>query len=177
MPINVFSGELLAESPVAVAEVLLSRVRSALEACPTSTPIVESYVVLGEIVWDECCGILAAAPLRVYNSRLFPQQAIDVTSCDSSQLCVEVAIIALYCAPVIDAQGNVPSIEEMSASFAQTASDAAVIYNDLTGAMPQGWERANVEQTFTTEGGCVVVDTRITVGLPQMDWCACPEVP
>lgn len=177
MPINEWSGELLAENPVAVAEVMLSRVREALEACATSVEINESYVVLGDLVWDDCCGILAAAPLRTFSSRQFPTPAQDVTNCTSSQLCVELVVILLHCAPQMDDQGNPPSVADMVASSTATANDAAVVYNTLAVAdLPEGWERANVEQTFQAEGGCVAVDTRITIGLPQMDWCACPAV-
>lgn len=172
MPINTYSGELLAESPIAVAEVLLGRVQAALEACSTSEPLAAAYVVIGELAWDECCGILAAAPLRVFRSSTFPTPAVDATNCETSLLAVEVAVILLRCAPIIDAQGNLPSIEDMSTSFTATSNDAAVVYDALTGDLPKGWERANVEQTFTgADGGCIAIDTRLTIGLPQSDWC------
>lgn len=172
MPVQESSGELLAENPVAVAEVMLGRALAAIEACSTSEPIVESYVVIGELAWDECCGILAAAPLRVFKSAQFPTPVVDTTNCDSSLLCVEITIILLRCAPSLDDQGNVPSVEDMSTSFASTANDAAVILNAMMAEMPLGWERASLEQTFQgAEGGCVAVDTRMTIGLPQTDWC------
>ena len=178
MPIQESSGELLAESPVAVAEVMLNRALAALEACATSEPIVESYVVIGELAWDECCGVLAAAPLRTFKSATFPQPVADVTSCDSSTLCVDIAIILLRCAPTIDENGNLPSVEDMSAAFSAASMDAAVVFNAVVGDLPEGWERANVEQTFQgAEGGCIAIDTRLTIGLPQTTWCACPEVP
>lgn len=172
MPIQESSGELLAENPVAVAEVMMNRALAAIEACPTSEEIVESYVVIGELAWDECCGILAAAPLRTFKSAIFPTPLIDATNCDNSQLCVEIAVILLRCAPIIDAQGNAPSIEDMSASFASTANDAAVIMDAMMAEMPPGWERAALEQTFDgADGGCIAIDTRMTIGLPQTDWC------
>ena len=173
MPINEYSGELLAESPVAVAEVMLSRALAALEDCPSSEPIVESYVVMGDLVWDECCGILAAVPTRVYNTATFPTQATDVTNCGTTLLAVDVVVILLRCTPVIDAAGGLPSTQEIADSFAAISADAAVIYNALMAEMPPGWERANVEQTYMADGGCAVIDTRMTIGLPQSECCAC----
>lgn len=172
MPIQQASGELLAESPAAVAEVMMQRALTALESCDASEPIVESYVVLGELAWDECCGILAGVPLRTFKTATFPQQVVDVTNCDASLLAVEIAVVLLRCAPVIDAQGNLPSVTDMETSFAGTARDAAVILNAMMDPMPEGWERANLEQTFEgAEGGCIAIDTRMTIGLPQTDWC------
>jgi hypothetical protein len=172
MPIQESSGELLAESPVAVAEVMMNRALVALEACPTSEPIAESYVVIGELAWDECCGILAAVPLRTFKTAIFPQAATDVTNCDTSLLAIDIAVVLLRCAPTIDAQGNMPSIADMSASFASVSNDAAVIMNAMMADMPEGWERANLEQTFEgADGGCIAIDTRMTIGLPQSSWC------
>lgn len=171
MPTQEASGELLAESPIAVAEVMMNRALAALEACPTSEPIESSYCVIGELVWDECCGILVGVPLRTFKTQVFPQQVTDVTNCDSSLLAVEIAIVLLRCAPVVDAQGNIPPVEESSAAYAAAANDAAVIFNEMMAAMPEGWERANLEQSFDVEGGCIAIDTRMTIGLPQTEWC------
>lgn len=172
MPVQVSSGELLAESPIAVAEVMMNRALVALQANPLSALITESYVVVGELAFDECCGTLAAAPIRTFKSASFPQQATDVTNCDSSLLAVDIAVILLRCAPTIDAQGNPPSPEEMSTAFTAASHDGAVVLNAMMADMPEGWERANLEQTFEgAEGGCIAIDTRMTVGLPQTDWC------
>jgi hypothetical protein len=179
MPVQESSGELLAESPVAVAEVMMNRALDALEACGISEPIVESYVVVGELAWDECCGILAAAPARTFKTVNFPQAVSDVTNCDSSLLAVDIVVILLRCMPSIDAQGNMPTPAEIGAASAAIANDAAIIMNAMMAPMPEGWERANLEQTFEgAEGGCVAIDTRMTIGLPQTDWCvACVEPP
>jgi hypothetical protein len=172
MPVQEESGELLAESPAAVAEVMMNRALVALEDCATSEPIVESYVVVGELAWDECCGILAAAPLRTFKTVNFPTAATDLTNCDSSLLAVDIVIILLRCMPTMDAQGNMPTPAEMTAASAAVSNDAAVIMNAMMDGMPEGWERAALEQTFEgADGGCIAIDTRMTVGLPQTDWC------
>jgi hypothetical protein len=172
MPVQESSGELLAESPAAVAEVMMNRALAALQACETSDPITDAYVVIGELAWDDCCGVLAAAPLRTFKTLSFPTAVTDVTNCDSSLLAVEIAVVLLRCVPMIDAQGNVPSTDETTAAFTAAANDAAVIYNAMMADMPPGWERASLEQEFQgADGGCIAIDTRMTIGLPQTEWC------
>jgi hypothetical protein len=172
VPVQEVSGELLAESPIAVAEVMMNRALAALEANPLSEPIVESYVIMGELAFDNCCGVLAAAPFATFKSSVFPQRVVNMTDPDLSLLCVDIIIILLRCAPAIDDQGNPPSPADMSAAFTQASHDAAVIYDAMLAPMPEGWERASLEQEFTgAEGGCIAIDTRMTVGLPQTDWC------
>lgn len=171
MPTNPHSGELLAESPVAVAEVMLTRALDAIEGCVTSDPIVDSYVVVGDIVFDECCGVLVGTAIRSFPTRNFPQPAVDVSKCDDTLLAVDIAVVLLRCNPVVDAQGNAPTSAEMSSTAAAVGNDAALILNAMMAAMPPGWERANLEQTFDGEGGCIAIDTRMTIGLPQSEWC------
>ena len=164
--------DLLAESPIAVAEVMMQRALAALEACSTNESILESYVVMGELAWDECCGTLVGVPLRTFKSATFPNPLTDVTNCDNSMLCVDIAVILLRCAPVVDAVGNLPTPEAMTTEFTKVSTDAAVIFDEFMGSLPEGWERANLEQSFEgADGGCVVIDTRMTIGLPQTDWC------
>lgn len=176
MPYHPISGELLAENPAAVAELFLSRAREALIACELSEPLISSYLVAGEVAWDDCCGVLVAGPVRTFRTATFPVPVSDHTNCEVSLLAVEVFVLLLRCAPSLDVLGHAPTPEEMTASFTATSNDAAIIYNALTGELPLGWERANVEQTFIgADGGCIAVDTRLTIGLPQSYWCACDE--
>ena len=172
MPINPFSGELLAESPYAVAETMLGRVLTDLEASPTSDPITESYVALGEVAFDECCGTLVTLPLRTFSPLVFPNPAGVSTNCDVHMLAVDIAVMLLRCVPVIDEIGNPPTAEQMSAAYAKAGEDAAVVMNSILGPLPEGWQRANIEQTFRgADGGCIVTETRVTIGLPQSEWC------
>jgi hypothetical protein len=170
VPVQEVSGELLAESPIAVAEVMMNRALAALEACPGSLPITETKVVIGELVWDECCGILAGLPIRTFRSATFPLQ--DTGNLNNSLLAVDIGIVLLRCVPVMDDLGNVPTVAEETAVFTSASMDAAVILDAMLNEPPPGWETANVEQTFIgVEGGCIAIDTRLTVGLPQTDWC------
>jgi hypothetical protein len=174
MPVNPWSDELYAESPIAVAEVFLSRAREALEACTDSEPIPNSYVALGQIVWDNCCGTLAALPDRTFRYVSFPQPITDHTNCDASLLAVDVILVLLRCIP-IEEQNPVA----LSEHYTAISRDAALVYNAVTGELPKGWERANVEQDSTDGGGgCLAVVTTFTIGLPQSEWCVdCFEEP
>lgn len=171
MPTN-SAGDLLAEHPGAVAEVLLNRVRTAIEADPASAELNEVYVLSGDLAWDECCGTLVAAPIQTYRSVTFPVPVTNATSCEGSELVVDIAVILLRCMPTIDANGIPPTPEETQTASIAVDRDAATIYNVLSGELPGGWERANLTQTFSgAQGGCIAVDTRLTIGLPQSFWC------
>jgi hypothetical protein len=55
-------------------------------------------------------------------------------------------------------------------------TDAAIIWNEMAGELPEGWQRANLDQTYTgAAGGCIAVETRMQVGLAQSYWC--PDCP
>ncbi|WP_395160404.1 hypothetical protein [Ilumatobacter sp.] len=171
MPLNSY-GELLARSPADVAEVLMNRVLEAVEASTASEPIIDHHLFAGDLVWDECCGVLAATWTRIFSTQTFPQPVTNLTICDNTLLAVDVAVILLRCSPVMDDNGNPPTTAEIQASAASIGEEAALIYNTLTGGLPEGWERAGVEQTIQNEGGCVAIVTRLTIGLPQQDWCS-----
>jgi len=172
MPIDQYSGELLAESQLAVAEVLLSRVLEAIEGNPNSDPISESYTFLGDLAYDDCCGVLAASPLRAFSTINFPQPTTSVTNCNSSLLAVDIIVVLLRCHPVIDPANRIPTTEAQSLSFGGASGDGAIIHNVLLGDLPEGWESAGIEQsTSSVDGGCVAIDTRVTIGLPQSTWC------
>lgn len=161
----------MAESPLAVAEVMMNQALSALGACDRSEPVVDAYCTLGEVVWDDCCGVLIGVPLRVFKTASFPNPVTDYTNCGTSELAVEIAVVLLRCSPVIEAHGGVPASDVIEAAAVEAAHDAAVVLNALLGDLPEGWERALVEQTIENEGGCIAIDTRMTIGLPQNDWC------
>lgn len=162
----------MAESGEAVAEVFLSRALELIEACPTSEPITQSYVVAGEVSWDSCCGVLVGAVDRVFRYVNFPNPVSDHTDCDVSFIGVDVILVLLRCVPTLDERGNLPTPGVMSEAFGRLYDDAAMVYNAVTGDLPPGWLRANVEQSFAgASGGCGAVLTTFTIGLPQSEWC------
>lgn len=160
-----------------VCELWLARAHDALDQCATSEPITATYVAAGAIAWDSCCGLLVAAPERVYRSASFPVEGTTDYVCESSFLVVDVVLLLLRCVPTIDDRGNAPAPAALGAAHQGVLTDAAVIWNVVTGELPEGWDRANLDQSFVgAEGGCIGVETRFTIGLPQSVWCPECEV-
>lgn len=170
--------DVLATTPAAVCELWLTRVLDALENCPTSEPITDSYVAAGGVAWDSCCGLLVVAPERVYRSAAFPIEGTTDYVCETALLTVDLVMLLLRCMPTLDDRGIPPAASALNAAYNSVLTDAAVIWNAMTGELPEGWDRANVDQTFVgAEGGCVGVETRMTIGLAQDAWCPDCEVP
>lgn len=166
--------DVLADSPLDVCELWLTRAFDALDACPESDPITVSYVAAGTAAWDTCCGALIVAPERVFRSANFPNEGTTVDDCETGLLAVDVVLLLLRCVPSIDDRGNAPKPDVLSVAYGKTIRDAAVVWNAITGELPEGWERANVDQAFIgAQGGCIGVETRFTIGLPQDEWCPC----
>lgn len=172
-------ADVIAATAVDVCELWLSRVADALAACPTSEPITASYVAAGSIAWDSCCGLLVVAPERVYRSATFPVEGTTDYVCESAFITIDVVVLLLRCVPTIDDRGIAPAPAVLSASYGSLLADAAVIWNVVVGDLPEGWERASVDQTYVgAAGGCVGVETRLTIGLAQSEWCPeCLEIP
>lgn len=170
-------SDVIAASQLDVCELWLQRAYDELAACPTSEPIEASYVAAGATAWDSCCGLLVAAPERTYRSPSFPIEGQSDDDCETAMLVVDVLVLLLRCVPTIDDFGNAPKPAELSAAFNAIINDAAIVWNAVTGELPEGWQRANVDQAFVgAEGGCIGVETRLTIGLPQSEWCPDCEV-
>jgi hypothetical protein len=171
-------SDVLAASVEDVCELWLSRSRTALEACG-SAPITVSYVAAGLIAWDSCCGLLVVGPERVYRSAVFPAEGTTDYVCEAAALTVDLVILLLRCVPTIDDLGRAPTPAALSEAHKAILNDAAVLWNVAVGDLPEGWQRSGVDQTFVgAQGGCVGVETRLTIGLAQDEWCpTCPGTP
>ena len=168
-------SDVLAASPLDVCELWLSRAGEALAACPDAEPITAAYVAAGAAAWDTCCGVLIAAPERVFRSAAFPNDYASTNECEAYQLAVDVVLLLLRCVPTIDDRGRAPKPKVLGDAYANVIRDAAIVWDALNGELPEGWERANVDQAFIgAQGGCIGVETRLTIGLPQDEWCPCP---
>lgn len=164
-------SDVIVASAVDVCDLWLSRCVLALTECG-SEPIEAAYVAAGAIAWDSCCGVLVAAPERVYRSAEFPIEGTTDYVCEESALVVDVVILLLRCVPTLDDRGNPPSIPTLSAAYTTVLNDAAVIWNVVAGELPEGWQRSAVDQQFVgAQGGCIGVETRLSVGLAQSEWC------
>jgi len=170
--------DVIAVSAVDVCELWLSRSLEALSACGAD-PIDTSYIAAGMVAWDSCCGLLVAAPERTYRSAQFPIEGTTDYVCESAFIVVDVVILLLRCVPTIDDRGNPPPVAGLSAAYQSVLNDAAIIWNVVNGELPDGWQRSGLDQGYVgAQGGCVGVETRLSVGLAQSLWCpTCTEVP
>ena len=172
----------LSQSALDVAQWLLTTSGNALVTCGRD-PINKAYVAAGQIAWDDCCGMLVVAPERVYQSEIFPQPNTSQTYCFGGYLAVDYVVLLVRCTPTVDDRGRAPSEAELQAAYDSLLGDSAVIFNSLTTEMPSEWIRTVPVQTFTgAQGGCIGVETRMTVGIEQSQWAVCcgepaPHVP
>jgi len=156
--------------PYTVASVVLGAVEQALRGCDRQP--VRSYVAAGSIPYDDCCGMLVVAPERVYLSANFPDESPSLDLCPF--VAVEVVVLLQRCVPVVSERGRAPSPATLDAAYATLLGDSAVIWNALTSF--DEWDVANLSQAWSgAEGGCIGIETRLTVGLDRSGWCVdCP---
>ena len=155
-----------------VCELWLSRVKAALEACPESDPIDASYVAAGLIAWDSCCGLLVVGPERVYRSAAFPVEGTTDYVCETGFIVVDIVVLLLRCVPTLNDRGQAPPPTALSAAHSKVLRDAAIIWNTVVDELPEGWQRSTVDQGFVgASGGCIGIETRLSVGLAQSVWC------
>lgn len=167
----------LSQSALDVAQWLLATSELALSDCGRE-PISRSYVAAGDIAWDDCCGMLVVAPERVYRSQTFPAEATDEEICFGGYIAVDYVVLVVRCVPTVTDQGRAPSVSSLQAAYDSILEDAAVIYNAVTGDLPDYWVRSSVAQTFVgAQGGCIGVETRLTIGIEQGRWSICCSEP
>lgn len=154
------------ETAHSVAGDVLGIVREALEV--VGRPVSTSYVAAGAISWDDCCGTLVVMPERVFRSTAFPLESNDAELCWGGFVCVDLVVLLIRCVPTVTDQGAAPPVDSMAVAYQALLEDAAAVWNRLEGPMPHGWSRAGLNQLFSgDQGGCVGVETRLTVGLDQ----------
>ena len=158
-------------SPHTVSEWVLCLVRDALIAA-NRDDINRAYVAAGSVAWDDCCGMLVVAPERVYRSQSFPNEFADREICDNGWLVVNLVVLLVRCVPVVDDRGRAPSQVALDDAYQNILEDSAVVWNALQCAsMPDDWDKAALSQQYVgADGGCVGVETRLTVGVPLGKW-------
>lgn len=160
-------------STLDVAQWLLDTVTVALEDCSRGK-ISRSYIAVGDIVWDDCCGMLVVAPERVFRSQTFPQEAGDLEICFGGTVAISLVVTLVRCIPGSDPKGNPPSAAALQAAYSEVMGDAAVVYNAVVSDLPDGWVRANPVQSFVgAEAGCIGVETRVIIGVEQDRFAIC----
>lgn len=156
-----------------VADYWLGVVHDGLAECDRD-PISRAYVAAGEIAWDDCCGMLVVAPERVYRSLTFPGENGTEELCFGGHLVVDLLVLVVRCVPTVDDRGRAPSANALQAAYRTLIEDAAVVWNIVTGPLPDEMVRANVAQTFVgAQGGCIAAETRLTIGIEQTGFAIC----
>lgn len=161
-------------SPHSVADFVLCAVNDGLIRA-NREEVQRAYVAAGQVAWDNCCGMLVTAPERVYRSIVFPSEFTEREICDSGWLNVDLLVLLVRCVPVVDDRGRAPSQEALGEAYKNVIDDSAVVWNVLQClVMDDDWEKANLSQQFVgAEGGCVGVETRLTIGVPMSKWGIC----
>jgi hypothetical protein len=152
-----------------VCRTLLEICVAALDDCDRQP--VDSYVAAGLVAWDNCCGLLVTAPERVFRTATFPYEGPDQNNCYDGEIAVETVTMLLRCIPVLDDQGQPPAPAVLDAAYSDALKDAAIIWNTL--ASQTAFRESSLQnQIFVgAEGGCIAVETRLTVGVDGDYWC------
>lgn len=161
-----------------VADYYLSTIQAALVAAG-SEPINLAYVGVGVPVWDDCCGQLVVSIENAYEAGDFPRENGAERRCDPDMVAVVVAASLVRCVPTITAQGTAPKQADLVASHLAVYRDAVTVWRAMAEAPPADyeWETALLRQTpVTPTGGCVSIETRLTVGVPASIYCNPPAV-
>jgi hypothetical protein len=167
----------ISQSTLDVAQWLLNTTHKALDDCGRD-PISRAYVAAGEIAWDDCCGMLVVAPERVYRSVSFPAEASEEELCFGGYIAVEYVVLVVRCVPTVDDRGRAPTAVALQQAYDSLLGDAAVVFNAVASDMPDYWMRTSPTQSFVgANGGCIGVETRITVGAEQDIWGICCTEP
>lgn len=168
------------ESPFSVAETVKNLALAAL--VKYNRPVGVAMVAAGGLVVDDCCaGLLLVAPERVYRTvDPFPTEAREDARCAGNPIAVDLVVVVYRCVPVIKEDGSAPTPGEQEEGLNGILTDGGIVWGVLAGSGLTGddgygdpaWERANLNQLFSgPEGGCVAVETRVTVGVGQRGWC------
>jgi hypothetical protein len=116
--------------------------------------------------------MLVVGPERVYRSVQFPNEANGPEYCDKGDLTLDLVVVLVRCVPVVNDRGQAPSSKDLNDSYQSLLEDAAIVWNTIDCAdLPSDWQRANLSQSFVgAQGGCIGVETRVTIGLSQKVW-------
>lgn len=167
-----------ASSTADLSQWVLDTALQALTDC-NREPITTAYVGAGVPSWDDCCGTLVVTPEQVFLSQTFPAPFADRVICDDGYVAVTLSVLLVRCAPVVDDRGRAPSAAAMNAAYQALLEDAAVIQNAMMLPLPDDeWMRTTPTQSFVgAQGGCIGVETRFTLGVPQSQWLVCCSEP
>lgn len=164
---------MIVSSVADVCEYWLEELLEAFQLCDRPE-ISTAYVGTGEIPADNCCGMMVVTPEQVYRYQEFPQTFEGAEFCQTGLIAVTLSVTVARCLPVVDDRGRFPSSQSLNAGHRVIMEDAAVVWSRVNDVLPDGWERSGVTQVFVGPlGGCVISETRFTIGLDQSCFPIC----
>lgn len=177
-------------SPATLAGYVLDRVMDALAACQRpgfreqdqGDAKAGHMVTVASFAIDECCpGLLVVAPERTWRTTAgtFPAEAASDNVHSDELIACDLLVALARCWPTLDDDGNAPPLEAQERAADGVLADAAVIWRALASDSLIGrtwpdddYERGTLNQTFLgPEGGCIIIETRVTLGVPSGTWC------
>lgn len=190
----------MALNPVALqelAETVLGCVCATLDATAAQMPDqpgcpCRACVVPGPPAWDGCAdpcgqgdgvgGQLTVHIARTYPTSSFPAEDRQVQGARSclppTTTAVDLVVTLLRCAPTLDETGCPPTCEELAAAAQVVHVDLTSVYNALLCCLPTTGKRRRGPQfmmgqgkVLEPQGGCMGVEQRLTVAVPN---CGCP---
>jgi len=157
--------------PYELCEWLRSAIEADLIACG-SEPITNTYNGVGLIAWDDCCGQLVVTPERIYRSQEFPNEDTTDERCFAGSIAVTLLASLVRCVPSPDDRGNPPKPAALALANKAILDDAAIVWQSMSGPIDPEWDRAALAQTFVgNQGGCIAIESRVTIGVQSEDWC------
>ena len=159
--------------PFELCEWMRGLILAELDECARPA-ITTTYSGVGIVAWDDCCGQLVVSPERIYRTTTFPGETAEPEyCCFGGTIAVPLLATLVRCVPVPDDRGRPPKADALAAAHKAILDDAAVVWQAVSRpAMPNEWERAIVSQSFIgAEGGCISIETRLTVGVEAAQWC------
>lgn len=159
-------------SPFSVCEWFRAQACAALETA-NRDPITTTYAGLGVVAFDDACGQLTVAPELIFRSETFPVESTEQERCGGDTIAMTIVMTLVRCAPTLDDNGRPPSAARLHAGHQAILDDAAICWNVASMPLPsEEWDRAGVRQSFIgAEGGAIAVETRLTLGIPEREWC------
>lgn len=157
--------------PYELCEWLQAAILGELDACG-SEPVSTTYVGVGLVAWDDCCGQLVVTPERVFRTQEFPNEDTTDEACYGGTIAVTLLATLVRCVPVPDDSGNPPKAADLSAAHKAVLDDAAIVWQAMSGEIDDEWDRASLSQSFVGgEGGCIAIESRVTIGVESELWC------
>jgi len=136
----------------------------ALQACERAlvVPVARTSVFVGNPAWDDCCAgqLYGRVPL-IASGELFPAPGLTAPECYKTRT-VSLVIGLVRCTPGPTPEGAPPDAAAEAQASIGLYQEAEVINDTLNGEWWL-WAHEVVQQVFSTQGGCIAVETTLAV--------------